>query len=69
VSCDRCGGLGILPNKMDAPNGPECACGKPSRWESGWCGTKHPTCLCDCERGKRVAEFLARRPPAPTAVN
>jgi hypothetical protein len=27
-------------NVMDAPNGPICACGLASRWESGWCGEK-----------------------------
>lgn len=26
--------------RMDAPNGPECACGRPSMHESGWCGTQ-----------------------------
>lgn len=25
-------------NRMDAPDGPQCACGKPSRHQSGWCG-------------------------------
>lgn len=29
--------LGIRGHRMDAPNGPECACGKPSRHQSGWC--------------------------------
>jgi len=31
--------LGCAPNRMDAENGPECACGRPSACESGWCGT------------------------------
>lgn len=26
------------PARMDAPDGPVCGCGKPSRHESGWCG-------------------------------
>jgi hypothetical protein len=29
-----CGG----PYRMDAPGGPVCSCGLPSRHESGWCG-------------------------------
>ncbi len=29
-----CGG----PSIMDAPGGPVCSCGQPSRHESGWCG-------------------------------
>jgi hypothetical protein len=30
---------GYAPNRMDAPGAPECACGRPSACESGWCGT------------------------------
>ena len=26
------------PYRMDAPGGPVCSCGRPSRHESGWCG-------------------------------
>ena len=29
-----CGG----PYRLDAPGGPVCSCGQPSRHESGWCG-------------------------------
>ncbi len=38
VVCSMCGGMGILPSRMDAPNGPVCACGRPSSRESGECG-------------------------------
>lgn len=27
------------PHRMDAPGGPVCGCGQPSRHESGWCGS------------------------------
>ena len=29
---------GMRPARMDAPDGPVCGCGRPSRHESGWCG-------------------------------
>ena len=29
---------GSWPARMDAPGGPVCGCGRPSRHESGWCG-------------------------------
>jgi hypothetical protein len=28
------------PYRMDAPDGPVCSCGRPSRHQSGWCGTE-----------------------------
>lgn len=28
----------LRPAQMDAPGGPVCGCGAPSRHESGWCG-------------------------------
>lgn len=31
------------PHNMDAPDGPICGCGEPSRHDSGWCGSD------DCE--------------------
>jgi hypothetical protein len=36
-----CAGCNPTPpaNRMDAPDAPRCACGKPSTVESGWCGT------------------------------
>lgn len=32
------GGGAMAPARMDAPDGPVCGCGNPSRHESGWCG-------------------------------
>jgi len=46
--CPICGGLGIKPNVMDAEDGPECACGKPSRLQSGDCGEGHGPIPCEC---------------------
>ena len=28
----------IKPAQMDTKDGPVCGCGKPSKFESGWCG-------------------------------
>lgn len=28
----------VVPNNMEAPSHPRCACGKASSHESGWCG-------------------------------
>lgn len=36
--CIVCLGLKRAPNRMDAPDGPLCGCGKPSVHESGCCG-------------------------------
>jgi len=46
--CSECMGLGILPNIMNAPDGPECACGGPSRHANGWCGENHGPIYCNC---------------------
>lgn len=35
---EECNGPAI----MDAPDGPQCSCGEPSVWESGWCGRNKP---------------------------
>jgi len=34
------------PYQMDAPGGPICSCGRPSRHESGWCGLPPPCANC-----------------------
>ena len=49
--CERCGGWGIVPSRMNWPNGPICGCGKPSLLESGSCSE---TCMpiCDCPAGE-----------------
>lgn len=44
--CHVCGGLTILPNFMNAPGGPRCACGLPSIHESGSCGREHGAVPC-----------------------
>lgn len=44
--CTLCHGMKMLPNFMDAPNGPRCACGRPSAHQSGWCGVEHPHVPC-----------------------
>jgi hypothetical protein len=36
------------PYIMDAPDGPVCSCGRPSRHQSGWCGTTAPICAQEC---------------------
>jgi hypothetical protein len=41
-------------NRMDAPGGPECACGKPSTYESGWCG--------ECDQGRMVGDVISDAP-------
>ena len=60
MTCLKCHGFGILPNRMWAVNNgddpddfPMCACGKPSRLESGDCGEGHGAVYCDCEIGRR----------------
>lgn len=55
--CPRCRGMGLVPNNMEAGDGPVCACGKPSRHQSGWCGETHGPITCACqERNKRLAQ-------------
>lgn len=49
--------MGILPNRMDAPGGPVCACGKPSRRESGQCEDDHGGMMCACPPAT-LAELL-----------
>jgi hypothetical protein len=44
--CLLCAGMRILPNFMDAPGGPRCACGRPSTNESGSCGEDHGAIPC-----------------------
>lgn len=44
--CSLCAGMTILPNFMDAPGGPRCACGRPSVHESGACGEEHNALPC-----------------------
>lgn len=39
----------VLANRMDAPGGPQCGCGRPSAHESGWCGTE-----CEAKFGDTV---------------
>jgi hypothetical protein len=48
--CPNCHGMGILPNRMDEEDGPVCACGKPSRRESGDCGEGHGPIKCKCQK-------------------
>jgi len=47
-ACSFCHDVGIRPNVMDGPAGPVCACGSPSRHESGWCGEDHGPIFCVC---------------------
>ena len=44
--CRLCSGLTILPNFMDAPGGPRCACGRPSVHEYGGCEIEHGAVPC-----------------------
>lgn len=50
VKCPDCYGFTVRPNRMDAPGGPVCGCGRPSRLQSGACGQPEcdPTCA-NCE--------------------
>jgi hypothetical protein len=48
-------------NRMDAPEGPQCGCGKPSAHESGWCGTE-----CEAKFGETV--ILVRDPESIVTV-
>lgn len=50
------GGFDLKPNVMNAPDGPMCSCGQPSRHESGWCGNAHP------EPSGAIAEGVEQRP-------
>ena len=50
VRCPLCSGLTILPNFMDAPGGPRCACGRPSVHESGECAFNHGMVPCPRDR-------------------
>ena len=59
-ACRRCHGAGFLPNLMDAPGGPTCACGQPSARESGACGADHGPAFCDCWEGLIAARDEAR---------
>jgi len=46
ATCPLCSGLRVLPNFLDAPGGPRCACGRPSTRESGACSTVHGAVAC-----------------------
>lgn len=46
MACSMCGGLGFLPNWMDAPGHPRCACGRRSVRQSGECMLGHPPIPC-----------------------
>ncbi len=68
--CPLCAGMRILPNFMDAPGGPRCACGRPSIHESGACTFDHNAIPCprcgdipcrDC-LGKRTVEVWGTSP-------
>jgi hypothetical protein len=48
--CRLCSGMGILPNFMDAPGGPRCACGRPSVRETGACGLARAHGAVPCPR-------------------
>ena len=51
VRCPRCADFGLLPNRMDAPGHPKCACGRDSVHESGQCEVDHGPVWCDCPMG------------------
>jgi hypothetical protein len=68
--CPLCSGMRILPNFMDAPGGPRCACGRPSIHESGACDVEHDAVPCPrcgtfpcwkC-RGKKLVEIVGHYP-------
>lgn len=43
--CPTCGTYAYIgSHDLAAPDGPVCACGKPSTHESGWCGIPHTPC-------------------------
>ncbi len=43
--CPAGEGMGVVPNRMDLPDGPRCGCGLPSRLQDGSCGTNcDPSC-------------------------
>ena len=46
-------------NRMDAPGGPQCGCGRPSAHESGWCGTE-----CEAKFGDKVILYIEDGKPA-----
>ena len=39
------------PHQLDAPEGPRCRCGEPSKDPSGWCGSC-TTEGCSCQKDK-----------------
>lgn len=51
TSCPKCGNFGIKPNRMNAPDGPICGCGRPSRIQSGGCDRGDCDPICDCPIG------------------
>lgn len=53
--CPRCASTGVLPNRMDAPDEPVCACGKPSVREDGFCADDHGAVFCNCSAGHAAA--------------
>ncbi len=55
AACHICGGLKLLPNWMDAPGHPRCACGRDSIHESGQCGVDHGPIFCPrCGRQDKI---------------
>jgi hypothetical protein len=49
-------GSELFGNRMDAPDGPICACGKPSAFENGGCEDRHGLVWCDCASVKESEE-------------
>lgn len=45
-ACSVCKGSGFSPHRMDAREGPTCACGKPSTKQSGACDDPHGPIPC-----------------------
>jgi hypothetical protein len=55
------------PHQMDAPDGPLCRCGQPSRHESGWCGEcRLPPCP-RCGSAKCAEDAALGPDPDPMA--
>jgi hypothetical protein len=64
-SCTLCDGFRRLPNRMDAPNGPVCGCGRPSAHQDGSCGVEHGPVPCPvCVQPDVVEIEEPRRPEA-----
>jgi len=54
-----------MANAMDAPGGPQCACGRPSHYESGRCAIPHDIVWCEVCMNDKIADWHCQDSATP----